>query len=135
MFEVSGKILSETLSSYCSIVLSLTLNMFLLTNPAKSKSHCIMLMTIISLKIVFKTFQTPLFHPLQKNLSQQRRVNLDNVKVSFEIFASFDICEKSTSEKCSLHSYHRICLSLKLSQNSKIFQRSLFPEKSTPELT
>ena len=60
--------------------------------------------------------------------------SMDNVKISFEIFASFDIY-KSTSENFSLHSYHRICLSLKLSDDSKIFYRSLFPEKVIPKLT
>ena len=38
----------------------------------------------------------------------------------------------STKEKCLLHSYHRICLSLKFSQNSKMFHRPLFPGV-TPE--
>ena len=43
--------------------------------------------------------------------------------------------KKSTSEKCLQDSYYNIRLSLKLSQNSQIFHRWLFPEKATPELT
>ena len=38
-------------------------------------------------------------------------------------------------EKYSQYSYHHIRLSLKLSQNSKIFYKSLLPEKATPERT
>ena len=40
-----------------------------------------------------------------------------SVKMSFEIFASFEIYKKLKSEEFSLHSYHGICLSLKLLQN------------------
>ena len=39
----------------------------------------------------------------------------------------------SVSKKCSQHSYHHVRFSLKLSQNSKIFLRALFPGKATPE--
>ena len=43
--------------------------------------------------------------------------------------------KKLKLEKLLQHSYHRIHLRLKFSQNSMIFHRSLFPEKATPELT
>ena len=49
------------------------------------------------IKIVFETCQTPFFI-LLKNFSQQRYINSDNSKTSFEIFASFDIYEKSTTQ-------------------------------------
>lgn len=51
--EFSVAILSRSLSSYYSMVSSLTLNMLLLGNPVKSKSRCSISMAIISWNIIF----------------------------------------------------------------------------------
>ena len=118
------------LSSYCSVFPSFILNMFLIASLVQLKIRYNIPMTIF----VFQTFEAPFFD--RKSFSEQRYVNSDSVKNQFwhicHIFA-LKCQEQSVSKKCSQHSYHHILLSLKLSQSSKIFLRSLFPEKATPE--
>ena len=64
-------------SSYCSVVPSFILNMFLIASPVQLKIRCTIPMTIF----VFQTFQTSFFD--RKSLSVERYVNLDNVKNQF----------------------------------------------------
>ena len=111
--------MSGPLSSHCSMLPSLTLKIFLLTNSTKSKSHYIIpIHDNRFIKNCLLNFSNALFHPLKEfvttDLCQFRQCK----KISFEIFASFDIYENSTSEKCSLYSYHRICLRVNLSHNT-----------------
>ena len=65
------------LSSYCSVVPSFILNMFLIASPVQLKIRCTIPMTIF----VFQTFQTSFFD--RKSLSVERYVNLDSVKNQF----------------------------------------------------
>ena len=65
------------LSSYCSVVPSFILNMFLIASLVQLKIRCTIPMTIF----VFQTFQTSFFD--RKSLSVERYVNLDNVKNQF----------------------------------------------------
>ena len=64
-------------SSYCSVVPSFILNMFLIASLVQLKIRCTIPMTIF----VFQTFQTSFFD--RKSLSVERYVNLDNVKNQF----------------------------------------------------